>query len=78
MAAQVGNMKVEVLRHPTDADWAWVKTCTLNTVGKKTTNVPTDEWKVKLLEAEHSPIRELWFGVRMTIPYWVRDRKSVV
>ena len=71
MAAQVGNMKVEVLRHPTDADWAWVKTCTLNTVGKKTTNVPTDEWKVKLLEAEHSPIRELWFGVRMTIPYFV-------
>lgn len=71
MAAQVGDMKVEVLRHPTDDDWAWVKTCTLNTVGKKTTNVPTDEWKVKLLEAEHSPIRELWFGVRMTIPYFV-------
>lgn len=71
MAAQVGDMRVEVLKHPTDADWAWVKTCTLNTVGKKTTNVPTDEWKVKLLEAEHSPIRELWFGIRMTIPYWV-------
>lgn len=67
----VGDMKVEVLRHPTDTDWAWVKTCTLNTVGKKTTNVPTDQWRVKLLEAEHSPIRELWFGIRMTIPYWV-------
>lgn len=69
--ADVKDFKVELLKYPTANDWAWVKTCTLNTVGKHTVNQPTDEWKVKLLESEHSPIRELWFGIRMTIPYWV-------
>jgi hypothetical protein len=64
-------MKVELLRYPTEADWQWVKTCTLNTVGKKSTKRPTDKWRRDLLKAEHSPIRELWFGVRMEIPYWV-------
>lgn len=64
-------MRVELLKYPTDADWKWVKTCTLNTVGKKSTKAPTEEWKVKLLESEHSPIRELWFGIKMEIPYWV-------
>lgn len=66
-------MKVELIKYPTEQDWLWVKTCTLNTVGKKLkskSQVDLD-WKVKLLEAEHSPIRELWFGVRMQIPYWV-------
>lgn len=65
------DIKVEILKHPTEADWAWAKTCTLNTVGKRSLSAPTDNWKVQLLEAEHSPIRELWFGIRMTIPYWV-------
>ena len=64
-------MKVEILKHPTEEDWMWAKTCTLNTVGKTSTKMPTDEWKVKLLEAEHSPIRELWFGIKMEIPYYV-------
>lgn len=67
----IKDFKVELLKHPTKDDWAWVKTCTLNTVGKHMVNQPTDDWKVKLLESEHSPIRELWFGIRMTIPYWV-------
>lgn len=64
-------MKVELLRYPTDKDWEWVKTCTLNTVGKKMVNAPTEEWKVKLIESEHSPLAELWFGFRLEIPYWV-------
>ena len=62
---------VEILKHPTDADWAWCKTCTLNTVGKRSVTAPTDEWKRKLIASEHSPLRELWFGIKMTIPYWV-------
>lgn len=62
---------VSVIKYPTDADWQWVKTCTLNTVGKTSTKAPTDEWKAKLIKSEHSPIRELWFGIKMEIPYWV-------
>ena len=65
------KIKVELLRYPSEEAWAWVKTCTLNTVGKESTKAPTDEWKRKLLRAEHSPIRELWFGFRLTVPYWV-------
>ncbi len=64
-------MKVELLKYPTIEDWQLCKTCTLNTIGKKSITSPTEEWKVKLLESEHSPIRTLWFTFRMEIPYWV-------
>lgn len=63
--------KVELLKYPTEEDWKFCKECTLNTVGKKSLSAPTDEWKVKLLESEHSPIRTLWFAFRLEIPYWV-------
>ena len=64
-------MKIEILKYPTEKDLLWVKQCTLNTVGKSTTKAPTEEWLKKLIEAEHSPMRELWFGIKMEIPYWV-------
>ena len=65
------DFKVEILKCPTISDWAWCKTCTLNTVGKTSTKLPTDEWKKQLIQAEHSPLRELWFGIKMTIPSYV-------
>lgn len=64
-------MKIEILKYPTKEDLMWCKQCTLNTVGKSSTTGPTYNWLKKLVEAEHSPIRELWFGIRMEIPYWV-------
>ena len=64
-------MKVEMIKHPDDSDWLFCKQCTLNTIGKNTIKLPTDEWKVKLLESEHSPIRTLWFAFKMEIPYYV-------
>lgn len=66
-------MKVELLKFPSEQDLKWVKTCTLNTVGKKLKNDSqvSSEWVEKLVKAEHSPIRELWFGIKMEIPYWV-------
>lgn len=65
------DFNVEILKYPTESDWMWCKICTLNTIGKKTTTFPSDEWKVKLLKSEHSPIRELWFGIKMEVPYYV-------
>lgn len=65
------DFKVEILKHPTESDWMWCKTCTLNTVGKTSTKLPTNEWKEKLVKAEHSPLRELWFGIKMTVPSYV-------
>lgn len=64
-------MKVELIKYPTEQDWLFCKQCTLNTIGKSSTKLPNDEWKVKLLESEHSPIRELIFSFKLEIPYWV-------
>lgn len=66
------EFEVEVLKHPTQDDWMLCKKCTLVTVGKETNKPPTEEWKVKLLKANHSPIRTLEFCFRITnIPSWV-------
>ena len=67
------GMRIEVIKYPSESDWIWVKRCTLNTVGKKLKDKSfiSDEWKKKLIESEHSPIRELWFGIYMEIPYWI-------
>jgi hypothetical protein len=65
------DFKVEILKYPTEEDWMLCKQCTLNTVGKNTTKLPTNEWKHKLLLSEHSPIRTLNFCIKMTIPYYV-------
>ena len=65
------NFKVEILKVPSDEDWMITKLCTLNTVGKTSTTLPTEEWKHKLIMSEHSPIRTLNFVIKMEIPYWV-------
>ena len=68
----IKNVKVEILKYPTEADWLFVKDCTLVTVGKNPVTPPTAEWKKALLEARHSPIRELQFAFRITdLPSWV-------
>lgn len=64
-------MKVEIIKYPTKEDWMLCKQFTLNTVGKETTKLPTEEWKVKLLKSEHSPIRTLNFAIKMEVPYYV-------
>lgn len=65
-------MKVEILKHPTEEDWMLCKKCTLVTVSKDSNKPPTEEWKTKILKANHSPIRTLTFCFRLTdIPYWV-------
>lgn len=66
-------MKIEILRHPEQADWERCKMLALNTIGKKYAGSEvTDEWKRKILRSEHSPIRTLMFTIRVTnIPYWV-------
>lgn len=65
-------MKVELIRYPAHEDWMICKMCTLVTVGKEAKQTPTDEWKHKLLKAQHSPIRELHFVFRLIdVPYWV-------
>ena len=67
----MSEYKVEIMKYPSERELCWCKACTLNTVGKKSGVKPSNEWIERLVKAEHSPIRELWFGIRMEIPYWV-------
>ena len=69
----MNKIKIEMIKHPTDEDWLFCKQCALNTIGKSSTTLPNDEWKEKILKAEHSPIRTLWFAFKMEIPYWVSN-----
>ena len=41
-----------MIKHPTDEDWLFCKQYTLNTIGKTTTKLPTNEWKEKLLKSD--------------------------
>ena len=66
------SFSVEILKHPTEEDWMLCKQCTLMTVNKHTCSAASDEWKVKLLESGHSPIRTLQFCFKITdLPYWI-------
>lgn len=63
-------MKIEIKKL---VDWDIVKEAALATENKRPkTPLPTEEWKRKILLAEHSPIRTLQFFIRIeAIPYFV-------
>jgi hypothetical protein len=66
------STKIEIIKHPSDYDWKLCKLAAITTVGKRrVVTMPNDEWKHKILRAEHSPIRTLMFTIRMEVPYWV-------
>ncbi len=53
-------------------NWQAVKDATMTTIGKHHGKYPDSEWKLKILKAEHSPIRLLTFRIRFEgIPYFV-------
>ncbi len=63
-------MKLQWFKH-TD-NWQDVKNATMNTIGKTTGKYPDEDWKLRLLRSEHSPIRKLEFSWRWEdLPYWV-------
>lgn len=65
-----GDIKIEVIRFPTEEDWMRAKTLACNTVSKKAVNLPSDDWKYKLLKSEHSPARTLMFTIKIQLPYY--------
>lgn len=69
---EMAKVNIEILRHPEKEDWERCKVLALNTVGKKWSGKEiTEGWKHDILKAEHSPIRTLWFTIRMEIPSYV-------
>ena len=66
------NCTVSLIKYPSEEDWLLVKRCTLRTVGKTTNRPPTMKLRRDLLQARHSPIRELRFVFELeSLPYWV-------
>ena len=55
-------MIVKLIEKPSEADWIAVKRRALVTIGKEAKTPPTEEWKHRILEARHSPIRRLNFA----------------
>lgn len=65
-------MNIYLIKAPTDDDWMGVKQRALVTIGKQAVNLPSSEWKHKILEARHSPIRYLRYSFLLEgIPYCV-------
>lgn len=63
-------MQLQWFQH--EDNWQAVKDATMNTVGRDTGKYPDEQWKLRLLRAEHSPIRKLVFSWRWAdLPYWV-------
>lgn len=66
------EMIVEILRSPSDEDWARCRQLALVTVGKKANNPPTLEWRRKMLRCEHSPLYTLMFTIGVyDVKYWI-------
>ena len=65
------NWSIELLRYPTELDWTRCLLLAKATQGKfDASKIPSESWKLKILKAEHSPIRTLMFTIKMDgIPY---------
>ena len=73
MKEEIKNkIKVELLKYPQEQDWLEVKRRALVTIGLTPKSLPNKEWRIKILKAEHSPIRYLQFSFFIkNLPSWV-------
>lgn len=66
------DYKVQLFEFPVEKDWDEVRRRALVTMNKTKFSTPTTfEWKQKMLDCRHSPIRRLHFSFYMEIPSWV-------
>lgn len=57
-----GEVIVKLIRIPGEEDEKLCKRCAFETVGKDAKKPPAPEWLRRIMEARHSPIRELHFA----------------
>lgn len=63
-------MEVKVIDY--NGTWREVKDLARATIGKEGGQDPDSSWKLRILFAEHSPIRQLKYTIRFyDIPYWI-------
>ena len=57
-----GEVTIRLVRIPSEEDMMLCKMCAFATIGKDTNVLPTHEWLNLIMDARHSPIRELHFA----------------
>lgn len=57
-----GEVEIRLIRIPSKEDMMLCKMCAFATIGKDTDKLPSMEWLHSIMEARHSPIRELHFA----------------
>ena len=66
----IRNAEISIINY--EDKWQDVNNLAMNTIGKESGKYPDSKWKMKMLKAEHSPIRMITLTVRIkNIPYWV-------
>lgn len=56
-------MEIKLIEWPMETDWDAVKRRALITSGmRRMKTPPSSDWKRRILEARHSPIRRLWYS----------------
>ena len=64
-------MNIKIIRYPKEEDWKRALLLARETQGKEGDLTPSFEWKKKLINSEHSPLRTLMFTIEMeNIPYY--------
>ena len=68
----MSDLRVNIIKYPTEEDWLIVKNNALVTMGKHSEKLPDEAWKIKILKSEHSPIRSLQYIWEWeNLPSWV-------
>ena len=63
-------MEIKLIRYPKEEDWKRALLLARETQGKEGDLIPSFEWKRKLINSEHSPLRTIMFTIEMqNIPY---------
>lgn len=65
-------MNITLIKSPNEQDWREVWRRAMVTVGGISDKVPGSEWRLRILEARHSPIRYLRYSFALEgVPSWV-------
>ena len=63
-------MEINIIRYPKEEDWKRALLLARETQGKEGDKTPSFEWRRKLINSEHSPLRTIMFTIEMKdIPY---------
>ena len=66
MSESMQGISIELIGYPSEKDWEEVKRRALITCWKDAKTPPGSDWKSRILNARHSPIRHLMYSFKIT------------